>query len=213
MTVRRSSNTATSRRTAARRHDATTELAPSQRDVGRPLPEPGIVPGTAHPLEVDAASAVSLKLWVVLSRAQSAVAAHVAADVQRHGLTLTEFAILEALYHRGAMLLGEVQRRILVSSGGITFLVDRLVAKGLVERQACASDRRARYAALTPDGEALLARIFPGHAAAIARAVGTLSPEEQQAAVALLRRLGRGAAALERGVGDSSAAEAAAKGA
>ena len=212
MTVRRSSNTATSRRTAARRHD-TTELAPSQRDAGRPLPEPGIIPGTAHPLAVDAATAESLKLWVVLSRAQSAVAAHVAADVQRHGLTLTEFAILEALYHRGAMLLGEVQRRILVSSGGITFLVDRLVAKGLVERQACASDRRARYAALTSDGEALLARIFPGHAAAIARAVGTLSPEEQQAAVALLRRLGRGAAALERGVGDASAAEAAATGA
>jgi MarR family transcriptional regulator, 2-MHQ and catechol-resistance regulon repressor len=161
-------------------------------------PEPGILAGSAHPLEVDADTAESLKLWVVLSRAQAAVSAHVAADVQRSGLTLTEFAILEALYHRGAMLLGEVQRRILVSSGGITFLVDRLVAKGLVERQECPSDRRARYAALTPDGEALIARIFPGHAAMIARAVSTLTAEEQQVAVKLLRRLGRGAAALAR---------------
>jgi MarR family 2-MHQ and catechol resistance regulon transcriptional repressor len=160
--------------------------------------EPGILEGSAHPLVVDARTAESLKLWVVLSRAQAAVSAHVAADVQRYGLTLTEFAILEALYHRGAMLLGEVQRRILVSSGGITFLVDRLVAKGLVERQECPSDRRARYAALTPDGEALIARIFPGHAAMIARAVSTLSADEQQVAVQLLRRLGRGAAALAR---------------
>lgn len=154
--------------------------------------------GAAHPLAVDADTADALKLWVVLSRAQAAVAGHVAADVQQHGLTLTEFAILEALYHRGTMLLGEVQRRILVSSGGITFLVDRLVAKGLVERQACPSDRRARYAALTADGEALMTRIFPGHAEAIRRAVSSLEPDEQREAIALLRRLGRGAAALAR---------------
>lgn len=161
-------------------------------------------PGAAHPLTVDPDTADALKLWVVLSRAQAAVANHVAADVQRHGLTLTEFAILEALYHRGAMLLGEVQRRILVSSGGITFLVDRLVAKGLVERQACPSDRRARYAALTPDGEALIARIFPDHAEAIRRAVNTLAPDEQRVAIGLLRTLGRGAAELAREGGDQT---------
>ncbi len=153
------------------------------------------VPPGPHPLEVDTETAAALKLWVVLSRAQEALSAHAAAHVQQHGLTLTEFAILEALYHRGAMLLGEVQRRILVSSGGITFLVDRLVAKGLVERQACASDRRARYASLTAEGEAVIQRIFPGHAATIARAVGGLSPEEQVQATRLLKRLGHAAAA------------------
>jgi MarR family 2-MHQ and catechol resistance regulon transcriptional repressor len=152
------------------------------------------LPGTAHPLEVSRETAVALKLWVVLSRAQAAVSAHVAADVARHGLTLTEFAILEALYHRGAMLLGEVQRRILVSSGGITFLVDRLVAKGLVERQECPSDRRARYAALTDDGEALIREIFPAHADMIERVVASLEVEEQEQVTALLKRLGHGAA-------------------
>lgn len=153
-----------------------------------------IIPGTAHPLEVSEETATALKLWVVLSRAQAAVSAHVTADVARHGITLTEFGILEALYHRGAMLLGEVQRRILVSSGGITFLVDRLVAKGLVERQQCPTDRRARYATLTSAGESLLAQIFPAHAAAIERAVGALDPDEQALAVQLLKRLGHGAA-------------------
>lgn len=152
-------------------------------------------PPGPHPLEVDQDTAAALKLWVVISRAQEAVSAHAAAHVQPHGLTLTEFAILEALYHRGAMLLGEVQRRILVSSGGITFLVDRLVAKGLVERHACASDRRARYASLTTEGEALIQRIFPGHAATITRAVGGLNPEEQALATRLVKRLGHAAAA------------------
>lgn len=138
----------------------------------------------------------ALKLWVVLARAQLAVARHAEADVARHGLTLAEFAVLEVLYHRGPLLLGEVQRKILVSSGGVTYLVDRLEAKELVERRECSHDRRARYAALTPAGEKLVARIFPEHAARIARAVSGLSKAEQLRAITLLRKLGTAAAAL-----------------
>ncbi len=87
----------------------------------------------APPPAPSKAEHAALRLWVILSRAHAAIAAHAQADAARHGLTIAEFAILEALYHRGPMLLGEVQKRILVSSGGITFLVDRLAAKGLVD--------------------------------------------------------------------------------
>jgi MarR family 2-MHQ and catechol resistance regulon transcriptional repressor len=139
---------------------------------------------------------VALRLWVVLSRAYGAVTRHVEADASRHGLTGTEFGILEALYHKGPLLLGELQRSILVSSGGITYLVDRLVAKGLVERRECLEDRRARYAALTADGEALIARIFPEHARNVARALAGLTSAEQGQAARLLRTLGRAAAEL-----------------
>lgn len=136
----------------------------------------------------------ALQFWVKLSRAHSAIAAHAGADIARHGMTLAEFGILEALYHRGPMLLGEVQRRILVSSGGITFLVDRLTAKGLVERRHCPGDKRARYAALTVKGERFVADAFPRHAEAIARAVEALDDEELASASALLRQAGLGAA-------------------
>ena len=137
-----------------------------------------------------------LKLWVVLSRAHAAISAHAAADIARHALTLAEFAILEVLYHRGPMLLGEVQRKILVSSGGITFLVDRLTSKGLVERRACPTDRRARYAALTSEGEQLIAGIFPAHAEALDRALSGLTQAEKQVAAELLKKLGMAAAEL-----------------
>ena len=142
------------------------------------------------------AQATALKLWVVLARATNAVQEHLVASVARHELTLTEFAILEVLYHKGPLLLGEVQRRILVSSGGVTYLVDRLTQKGLVERRECTEDRRARYAALTPDGEALIGRIFPAHAACIEHAMRGLTLEEQRAAAGLLRTLGRTAEEL-----------------
>lgn len=145
----------------------------------------------AHEVVLDESTAAALRLWVIMSRAHTAVAAHAAADVSRHGLTLAEFGIIEALYHRGPMLLGEVQKRILVSSGGITFLVDRLAAKGLVERRSCETDRRARYAALTPKGTALVAEIFPAHAAVVKRAMEGISTEEQRQVADLLRDLGR----------------------
>ena len=148
------------------------------------------------PASVDRKQETALKLWVVLARAFDAVAKNVEADVAQHDLTGTEFGILEVLYHKGPMLLGEVQRKILVTSGGITYLVDRLVAKGLVKREQCAEDRRARYAVLTPAGQALIRKIFPAHAARIEESLSGLTMAEQREATALLRKLGLAAAEL-----------------
>lgn len=142
---------------------------------------------------------IALKLYVVLSRAYLAVERHSQADIARHDLSQGEFAIMEALYHRGPLLLGEVQRKILVSSGGVTYLVDRLEADGLVERRECPTDRRARYAALTPKGRQMMKRIFPEHAAALERAVSGLSSAEKKQAIDLLRKLGRAAADIGTG--------------
>jgi MarR family 2-MHQ and catechol resistance regulon transcriptional repressor len=139
----------------------------------------------------------ALKLWVVLARSFNAVSARLAEDIARHELTQTEFAILEVLYHKGPLLLGEVQRKILVTSGGITYLVDRLVEKGLVKREECAEDRRARYAVLTPAGTALIRKIFPQHTVAVERALSGLTLAEQREATQLLRKLGLAAAAGE----------------
>lgn len=137
---------------------------------------------------------VALKLWVVLSRAHASISAHAVAHAADHGLSLTEFAILEALYHRGRMVLGEIQRRILVSSGGITFLVDRLAEKSLVVRQECPEDRRAKYVSLTREGTRLIRELFPSHARTLAAAMRSLTAEEQEEATRLLRSLGLAAA-------------------
>jgi len=136
----------------------------------------------------------ALKLWVVLSRAHASIYAHATAHAAGNGLSLPEFAILEALYHRGRMVLGDLQRRILVSSGGITFLVDRLAAKGLVVRQECPEDRRAKYVSLTREGARLIRELFPSHARVLNEAMRGLSRSEQQEATRLLKSLGLTAA-------------------
>lgn len=142
----------------------------------------------------DLPTATALKLWVVLARAYLAVSEVSSADIARHDLTPAEFGILEALFHKGPLLLGEVQKKVLVSSGGITFLVDRLAARGLVERKACPSDRRARYAALTTRGSRLMTAIFPAHAAVLREAMAGLGRAEQVALTNALKTLGKAAA-------------------
>lgn len=168
--------------------------APPRGEAPRASVRGAVDPGVAA-TPADPATAAALKLWVTLARAYQASAELSRLDIHRHGLSPAEFAVLEALYSKGPMLLGEVQRKALVSSGGTTFLVDRLVRRGLVERRACATDRRARYAALTHAGAALMRDIFPAHAAAMRDAMSGLSTADQKAATALLRRLGLAAAA------------------
>ena len=148
---------------------------------------------------IEAETARALKLWVVLARASAAMSRVAGADIARYDITGTEFGILEVLHAKGRLLLGEIQRKILVTSGGVTYLVDRLVTKGLVRREECPSDRRARYAVLTEEGSDLMQRIFPEHAQVIARTLEVLTPAEQAMATQLLKKLGHSAARLGNG--------------
>ena len=138
--------------------------------------------------------AKALKAWVILSRAYAAVQGRASADIAARDLTVGEFAVLEVLHHRGPLLLSQLKDKVLVSAGGVTYLVDRLAERGLVERRRCEQDRRAFYAALTEDGEAFISRIFPGHAEAIELAFKGLSDAEIETLTVLLRRLGLSAA-------------------
>src|SRR5881227_4176341 len=132
----------------------------------------------------------ALELFVVLFRANTWVNAYAARDARCHGLNPTEFAVLEALYHKGPLPLQQIGEKVLISSGNITYSVDKLEQKQLLVRRPSPHDRRVIFAELTPQGHDLLAALFPGHAEALRAAVSGLSPEEQAQAIRLLRKLG-----------------------
>jgi MarR family 2-MHQ and catechol resistance regulon transcriptional repressor len=177
-------------KTAPRKRTARTHAPPVAGTNARSAQESG----AAAPID-DPEIATALKLWLTMSRAYQSVNELSRMDVARQQLNPAEFAIMEALYHKGRLLLGDVQRKVLVSSGGTTFLVDRLEKRGLVERQSCPSDRRARYAALTKEGFAMMKKVFPVHAKAMRDAMLGLSTAEQKVVTAYLKRLGLTAAA------------------
>lgn len=139
---------------------------------------------------------LDLKLWTVLAKAYDSMRAHAFARIEAEGFTPGEFAILDTLYHKGPMVLGELQHRVLVTSGGISYLTDRLEKRGLALRREFARDRRTREVALTAEGEALMDQLFPAHTAVIERALAQVDPAVKEATIALLRTVGRSIATV-----------------
>lgn len=135
-------------------------------------------------------TANSLKLFIVLSRAYKAINEHVNKVIQANGLNPTEFAVLELLYHKGAQPMQQIGGKILLASGSITYVVDKLEQKGMLRRIACPKDRRVTHAQITEDGKKFIQDIFPEHAEQINKLMSALNEEEKIEAIDLLKKLG-----------------------
>ncbi len=133
----------------------------------------------------------ALFLWIAMNRASSSIEAHLHRQVESHGLTLTEFAVLEVLLHKGALPIGEIGDRVLLTSGSMTYVIDKLEQRGLLRRRRCDEDRRVLIAELTPKGRTKIEAVFPEHAALIRDLMDDLTPEEKRRAASVLKRLGR----------------------
>jgi MarR family transcriptional regulator, 2-MHQ and catechol-resistance regulon repressor len=132
----------------------------------------------------------SLKLFIVLSRAYRAVSDQVNKSIQSYGLNPTEFAVLELLYHKGDQPLQQIGGKILLASGSITYVVDKLEQKGLIVRKACEKDRRVTYASITEKGKQFIENVFPEHEQTIHQIVSGLTVEEKEQLIELLKKLG-----------------------
>lgn len=132
----------------------------------------------------------ALKLWVVMNRASRSIEAHLRTQVESHGLTYTEFGVLEVLLHRGTLPIGEIGDRILLTSGSMTYVINKLEKRDLIIRRECASDRRVTYAELTRAGKDLIRRVFSEHEHLLAELSEGLSVDELDDAVRLMKQLG-----------------------
>lgn len=106
-----------------------------------------------------------LRLWLHLLRATRAVEAELRERLRvQFAMTLPQFDVMAALYREEEGLrMTELSRRLLVSNGNVTGIVERLVSDGLVARESAADDRRSFLVRLTPKGEADFAAIAKAH--------------------------------------------------
>ncbi|MEK3935280.1 MarR family transcriptional regulator [Sporosarcina sp. FSL W7-1349] len=132
----------------------------------------------------------ALKLYVVLSRSSKVISEEANKTIEKHGLNPTEFAVLELLHHRGRQPIQKIGQKILLRSGSMTYVVDKLEKKGLLQRIFCEEDKRITYMSITKDGVELIESIFPEHAENIRSIMSGLTTEEQETAIQLLRKLG-----------------------
>ena len=134
---------------------------------------------------------LALSTHVKLMRAANAARNFASRSLGDVGMTLTQFAVLEALYHLGPMSLSDIAQKVLTTGGNLTMVVGNLEKQGLARRQPCPEDRRMLIVVLTAKGKSLIRKVFPQHAAAIAEFLDVLSPEEQAHLGELCRKLGK----------------------
>ena len=135
---------------------------------------------------METGSHIRLVLW----KAAKAVDRVDRDSIRQTGLTLSDFAIMEALLHKGPLPINQIGERVLLSSGSMTAAVNRLEKAGHVQRIQDPSDGRSFYVYLTKTGRHIVSRAFKRHAQNLEKAASALTADERVELVRLLKKIG-----------------------
>ena len=135
---------------------------------------------------------MALDTYIKLTRAADSFNARMMGRGALEDLTISQFGVLEVLYHLGPMCQGTISQKLLKSTGNMTLVIDNLEKHGLVQRVRSSEDRRMIMIELTAAGREKIERVFPEHARQISEEMSVLTAEEQVELGRLCRKLGLG---------------------
>jgi len=134
-----------------------------------PLKRPAPDSGDARPADLETAvqrdDKMELKVWLRLLTCSTLIERRVRSNLRdRFGITLPRFDVLAQLDRaRDGLAMGELSRRLMVSNGNLTGLIDRLVHEGLVSRAPLPHDRRTHLVRLTAAGQTAFDEMAAAH--------------------------------------------------
>jgi len=131
-----------------------------------------------------------LKTYTQMMRAADAVTTRMHRHLVDTGLTLSQFGVLEVLYHKGPLCQRDIGQKILKTSGNMTMVIDNLEKRELVVREKDPADRRRIVVRLTEEGFDLIQALFPVHAAVAAETFSVLESNELVTLGKLLKKVG-----------------------
>lgn len=132
------------------------------------------------------------RLWLTLFRAFRHVEKADLESVRALGFRcITDFAVLEILYHQGPLPVRSIGERILLTSGSVTTAIDRAEKEGLVTREPDTRDKRSVLVSLTPEGHDRIQCAFSKHAQSLNACFECLTETEQRDLTRLLIKVAR----------------------
>jgi MarR family 2-MHQ and catechol resistance regulon transcriptional repressor len=119
-----------------------------------------------------------LRALTILLKASGSVTNMLKKDMQSYGLNPTEFTVMEVLFNKGEQPIQIIGNKVLLASSSITYVIDQLEKKNLVERKVNENDRRVTLVSLTSEGNQLMEEIFPQHTDIICDLFSDVSDED-----------------------------------
>jgi MarR family 2-MHQ and catechol resistance regulon transcriptional repressor len=133
----------------------------------------------------------ALRTYTYMMRATSAVTDKMHKHLALDNLTLSQFAVLEALYHLGPLCQKEIGEKILKTSGNMTLVIDNLEKRDLAIREKDQEDRRRTSVRLTDKGLKLIDRVFSRHSEIAETVFSVMTSDELNAMGKLLKKIGK----------------------
>ena len=133
----------------------------------------------------------ALDAYINLMRAAELVTTRIHRHLSAVNLTISQFGVLEALFHLGPLSQRDIAQKLLKSGGNITMVIDNLEKRQLVKRERSADDRRFVSVCLTDEGRQLISEIFPRHVPVVVEEMSILTESEQEELGRLGLRLGK----------------------
>lgn len=133
---------------------------------------------------------LALKSFVVLMKAAKSVEERIKKDIRTYGIDISEFTILEALYHKGKQTVQQISNAVLIKSGSITYVIDKLEKRDFIKRSHCKEDRRVIHIQITDEGKKFMDNIFPRHEQVIEGIFAIVNTEEKKLMIDLLKKIG-----------------------
>jgi MarR family 2-MHQ and catechol resistance regulon transcriptional repressor len=125
-------------------------------------------------------SKIDLKIIIAISRANQAVFKKIEKSMYKNGLTVSEFGVMEFLLHKGKQPVQQIAEKILVTSGTITYVINKLIEKGFIKRERCKKDKRIYYVDLTEEGKRFIEKVFKDHEKFLSKLFGEIDKEDKK---------------------------------
>lgn len=131
-----------------------------------------------------------LKVFIGMNRTLNAISRAANQVFSKYELTAGQFGVLEALYHKGSLTVGQVQEKILSTSGTIPVIVRNLEKEGLLKKRRDEWDKRKYILEITSRGRELMDKAYPENEALLLEMIGVWSQAEQEQLVKLFKKFG-----------------------
>lgn len=131
---------------------------------------------------------LDLHTIIVFRKAERAIALREGSAIRACGLTVSQFGLLEPLYSKGDMCVGELIQKTLATSGNMTVIIKNAEKNGWIRRYPDPKDARSFRLTLTERGREQIEKALPKHIENIGRILSVLTDEDKQDLIRILRK-------------------------
>lgn len=129
------------------------------------------------------------KLVIALGRSYRLIHQRSEVLFNKYHITFGQFEVLEALYHKGSLIVKEIIEKVLSNSGNMTVVIKNLEREGLIIREVNKDDQRSYIISLSNKGRELIKEVFPQHMLLLDESLKDLTKKEKEEVIEILKKL------------------------